>query len=197
MTAKGYCENTDVQAFLGLTFSSAALAYAASRIESAENRIDNYTHRGWLVGPQTDERHERLGYWNGHLWLRYAPLASVETITGRSYLGGDETTLVAGSDYEVVDLAQGLVDLVLPWSWERLLVSYTPVDTVPTDIRDAAAELVAWWMQPSLRPDTYGLFSMSLPDLTMRFAFHDTDALPPGVSDKLDPYVFPAVGAQI
>ncbi len=102
--------------------------------------------------------------------------------------------LTAGTDYEVMDLNVGLVRLVFPSLYDQVQASYTPVATVPTLIKRAAAELIAWWMQPSLRPDSYGLFSYSLPDLTVRFAFHTEDPIPGGVTSKLDTFAYPVTG---
>lgn len=206
MSARGYCTHADVAGFLGLTFTAAQEAYADSRVESAEEIIDRETKRGWLLGAQTLETHQLNEYWRGEpyqyggltfggkLYVKYAPLASVEAVYGRMGLGTSNTLLTAGYDYEVVDLEQGLLRLVFPSLYDRVQVSYTPVGTVPAAIRDAAAELIAWWMQPGLRPDTYGLYSVSLPDLSMRFAFHDVDAIPPSVQDKLDRFTYPTHG---
>lgn len=188
--------------FLGLTLTPAQLAYADSKVETAETVIDRYCNRGWLVGVQTLETHWLNEYWRGEpyqyggltfggkLYLAYPPVTSVDLVYGRMGLQTANTTLTLGTDYEVMDLTTGLLRLIFPSLYDRVQVNYTPVATVPTTIRDAAAELIAWWMQPSLRPDTYGLYSVSLPDLSMRFAFHDVDALPPGVTSKLDLFTF-------
>lgn len=206
MAAKGYCVHTDVSGFLGLTFSSAANTYADSRVESAEEVIDAATKRGWLMGAQTLETHWLDEYWRGEpyqyggltfggkLYVKYAPVASIEAVYGRMGLNSSNILLTVDYDYEVVDLSAGRLRLVFPSLYDRVQVSYTPVNTVPAAIRDAAAELIAWWMQPSLRPDTYGLYSVSLPDISMRFAFHDVDAIPPSVQDKLDRFTYPVHG---
>jgi hypothetical protein len=185
MAARGYCTADEVAAFLGLTFTAGQEAQAEALIERAEAEIDGATERGWLVGEQSDEVHYPLGRL---IFLRYAPVESVEEITGRISLGGAETALTEEVDYEVRDLESGLIRLVT-LGYERLLVSYTPVDSVPGDIKQATIELVANRMQPSLQPNSYGLDSYSLPDLTVNFArSHVQAALPPAVQQVVERY---------
>jgi len=188
VTAKAYCVYADVASFLGVTLTSAQQARATDLIASTTLDVDNETNRGWLVCVQTAERHERATYWHHDLYVRYAPIASVQSITGRGFLGDVEATLVADTDFEIVSLEAGLIRLLYPWSWERVLVSYTPVDTVPLPIRDATAEWVAAKMLPSLRPDTYGIESYSLPDLSVRFSKSVTESIPQNVADTLAKY---------
>lgn len=188
MTAKAYCVYADVASFLGVTLTSGQQTRATDLIASTTIDVDNETNRGWLVGVQTSERHERSRYWRQDLYVRYAPIVSVQAITGRGYLGDVETALVAGTDFELVDAEAGLLRLLYPSSWERVLVSYTPVDTVPLPIRDATAEWVAAKMLPSLRPDTYGIESYSLPDLSVRFSKTVTESIPQNVADTLAKY---------
>jgi hypothetical protein len=185
MAAKGYCTADDVAELLGLTFTAGQEAHCDNLIERAETDIDEGTGRGWLVGEQADEAHYPIGRL---IFLRYAPVASVESITGRSGPGGEEIALVADEDYELRDAEAGLIKL-LSSGYERLLISYTPVDTLPGDLKQAVIELVASRMQPSLQPGTYGLDSYSLPDLQVRFArSHVQEAMPPQVAQTIDRY---------
>lgn len=185
MAAKGYCSAQDVADFLGKTFTEAQETQCENLIERAEVEIDEATNRGWLVGEQTDEAHYPPGRL---LFLRYAPVESVESISGRVVLGAVETALVADTDYEVRDLESGLIRLVT-LGYERLLVSYTPVDSVPGDIKQACIELVAQRMQPGLLSGIYGLDSYSLPDLTINFSrAHNQAAMPPAVQQVVERY---------
>lgn len=192
MTAKGYLSNaaTSVATFLGQTLTSGQQAQANALLESAEQVVDAYCHRAWLTGAITGERHEREAYWRGDLYVNNPPLTALTSVTGRAGLGADEVTLVSGTDFELVDATSGLIKLAAPWAYDRLLVSYTPVTTAPALLQEAVAELIAWVMQPALRPDSYGLYSVGLPDLQLRFAFHDVDDWPPGVKAKLDLLAF-------
>lgn len=185
MAAKGYCAYTDVESFLNRTFTLLQQAHCANLIERAEKFIDEETGRGWLMGAQMDEIHYPA---SPKVFLRYAPISSVATITGRTAIGESETTLAANTDYEVRDLESGLIHL-LTTAYDRLLVDYTPVNTVPGDIKEATIELVAMWMQPHLQPGSYGLDSYSLPDLTVNFArSHVQAAMPPLVQQILARY---------
>jgi len=185
MAAKGYCTAQDVADFLGKTFTAGQITHCNNLIERAEVDIDEETGRGWLVGVQTDERHFPI---NRLVFLRYAPVTSVASVTGRVALGEMEETLVSNEDYELRDPATGLI-LLMKSGYERLLVDYTPVNSVPGDIKQATIELVAMRMQPHLQPGAYGLDSYSLPDLTVNFArSHVQQAMPPAVQQVIERY---------
>ena len=192
MPAKGYCSAADVADFLGLAFTSAQEVLASRLIEEAEPTVDLATARAWLTGARTDEAYYRASFRLGNLYLRYAPVDSVATVKARAGMGSTETTLVADTDYEVRDLSDGLIWLVYPGSYDRIRVTYTPTATVPGPITKATAELVGAWMQPSLRPETYGLASYSLPDLSVQFAREMADrSIPATVQSILDLYRYP------
>lgn len=191
MAAKGYCTYSDVETFLGKTFSVAQQTQCAALIERAEVYIDNETNRAWLVGAQTDEAHYNP---TCDIFLKYTPVASVTTVTGRYSLGLAEVTLTANEDYEVQSLTNGYIYLLSPGSYDRILVDYTPVASVPADIKQACIEIVANWMQPSLQPGTYGLDSIQLPDYTVRFArSHVQEAMPPAAKQIINLYRYPVV----
>lgn len=186
MTAKGYCAYTDVQSFLGVTFTAAQVTLCGSLIEQAEVFIDGETNRAWAVSAQTDERFYSPGY---EIYLRYAPVTTVSAVTGRTALGDSETTLTVDVDYEVRSLETGLIYLVSPRSYDRVMVDYTPSTSIPKDISRACTELVANWMQPSLNPASFGLDSYSLPDLTVKFnRSFNQETVPPTVRAVLERY---------
>lgn len=189
MAAKGYCDVGDVADWLGQTFTAAQTLHCENLIERAERYIDNYTGRAWMVEAQSNERH----YVDSrNVYLKYAPVASVASVTGRPGLGESEETLVADDDYEVRDLNSGLIVLVFPANYDRVLVSYTPVFAAPVDIQQACTEITANWMQSHLQPGSYGIDSISLPDLTLRYArSHVQQAAPPAARAILDHYRYP------
>lgn len=189
MAKKGYCNVTDVAEFLGKSLTDAQGAHCEALIERMENHIDNRTRRGWLEGAQTNERIEVTGQ---NVYLRYTPVESVSSITGRSGLGESDETLTVDEDYEVIDLEKGYIRLVYPGNYDRLLVTYTQADEVPGDIQQACIELVAARMQLHLMPGSYGLDSYSLPDLTVKFSRgHMQQAEPPAVRSTLEYYRYP------
>lgn len=186
MAAKGYCTTIDVSDYLGLELSTAQVSQAEALIEAAEAFIDTETGRAWLTGAQTDEEHY---YPTRYVYLKYAPVASVTAITGRCGIDDTDEALTAADDYEVRDLNKGLIYLVYPKSYDRIRVDYTPVATVPADIKLACTEIVANWLQPHLQPGTFGLDSYSLPDLTVRFArSHVQSVTPPAAAAILERY---------
>lgn len=185
MAAKGYCTVSDVTEITG-ELTAVQNYRAASLIERAEDWLDGEIGRGWLVGVQTLEAHFIPAR---YLHLAYWPVASVSAVNGRTSLGETETALTVDVDYEVQDLKAGIIRLVSPASWDRIRVTYTPVDAVPGDVALACAELVANWMQPTMRPGTYGLDSYSLPDLTVKFArSHVQSDAPPFVRQVVERY---------
>lgn len=186
MTAKGYCTFNDVGDFLGVTLTAGQASYATRLIETVEGLVDGVTGRGWLVGAQTDETFRPADWPNDLIYLRYTPVTTIEAVNGRTALGEADTALVVDTDYEVMDLAGGVLRLIEPDSWDRITVDYTPEDSVPAAVREATAEWAAALLQPALRPDTYGLESLSLPDLSLKFARgFNLDTAPPGVALKL------------
>lgn len=188
MASKGYCTSTNVADWLGATFTAAQYAHCETLIEQAEIFIDEETGRGWLVDTQTDEAIYHPRYL---VYLKYAPVDSITTITGRTGIGEDEETLTADDDYEVRDLTTGLIYLVSPDSYDRILVDYTPTDAVPADITMACTEIVANWMQPHLTPGMFGVDSYSLPDLTVKFSrTHTQQPMPPNAMRVIERYAY-------
>lgn len=186
MAAKGYCTTVDVADYLGVALTTAQDGQASALIEQAEIFIDGETNRAWLAGTQTDEEFYRPSH---KIFVRYAPIASVSAVTSRTDIGESETTLTAGVDYEIRDAAAGLIYLETPKTYDRIRVDYTPVATVPADIKLACAMIVANWLQPHLQPGTFGLDSYSLPDLTVKFArSHAQSAAPPAAAAILERY---------
>jgi hypothetical protein len=186
MAAKGYANVDEVAAFLGLTLTTEQDAQAERMLEVAEAEVDGYCNRAWLVGVQTDEAHPYSAYRLGNLYLKYAPVSVVTTVKGRSALGEAEETLIEDTDYEVMSLDSGWIRLLYPASWDRIRVTYTPATTVPLDIQQATVELAANYLQSNLRPMSYGLDSLQLPDLSVNFSrAHVQTSMPPTVESKL------------
>jgi hypothetical protein len=189
MTAKGYCTKAQVAAFLALTFTAAQETQCDALIEMTEIDVDRYTNRGWLVGAQSNETFYYPDY---ELFLRYAPVTTLTSITARTGMGATEETLTVDEDYEVRSLENGLIYLVNASAYDRVRVTYTPTASVPAPIKKAMIEWVATQMQSTLRPNTFALDSYSLPDLSVKFArSHVQEAMPPSVREVLDMYRYP------
>ena len=193
MTAKGYCTSDDVAAFLGQSLSAGQLAQCDALIEAAELEFDGEVNRAWLTGAQTLEAWPIV--YSPDVWLKYAPVSSISAVKGRSALGETETDLVADTDYEVMDLTTGHIRLVYPLLYDRVRVTYTPVATVPADVKQAIVELVAARLMPTLAPGTYGLDSVTLPDYAVKFSrAHVQTAFPPTTQKAIDRWRWWVVG---
>lgn len=140
--AKGYCTLADVSLALGgATLTDAESNAFVAWLGGVEDWIDSYCNRAWRTGPRTGERYDCTGE---RVYLRERPITSVEAVVARWNWGTASTTLVAGREY-TVDLTRGIL-FFSPAAWtlsDYLLVSYTPVATVPSGIRRAAAQLLA------------------------------------------------------
>lgn len=191
-TPRGYTDPDKVAAYLGLTLTAPQVAAADWLTPAVEATIDERCGRAWLLGVQTDEAH--WAPFGRDLYLLHPPATAVAAVKGRAGLGAAEATLTAGTDYEVRDLAAGRIWLAWPGGYDRIRVTYTPAATLPADIELAATELLGRFLQEHLRPDSYGLESVQLPDLTLRFARWMTQqGLPPSVEERLEPHRFRAV----
>ncbi len=194
MAAKGYCTAAMVAGFLGVTFTAEQEAYCNTLIERAERFLDGECRRAWLVGEQTDEAH--YAPFTADLFVRYPPIEAVTAVTARTGLGGVEEVLTEGEDYEVRDLATGWIRLESYSTYDRIRVTYTPVDAVPKDVEQAMVELVADWMQPALSGvGLTGIDSYRLPDLEVRFRrLQEGERVPASVRAVIEHYRFVGIG---
>lgn len=139
--------------YLGASFTVAQTAEATALLPAADAAIQAYCDRRWLSGAITNEVYIPEG---PLLVLRQRPVASIDAMTASWYFAATPVTLTAGTDYQARDLARGLV-LLTPWRsgrvtdrpYETVVVSYTPVSTVPDDVALAATMLVAAWLGTS------------------------------------------------
>lgn len=151
MPARGYCTDADVtNALGGITLSAAQTARLPVARASAEALIHAYIapHPGWLTGAIANEVHAPAE----RVYPRAWPVASLTSVRTRGSWTATYATGVAGTDYEFTILRNGRGRLYLPsWSsYERVLVNYTPVTTVPDEVREACTALTAGLMQSAL-----------------------------------------------
>jgi hypothetical protein len=180
MSEHAYCTVAQVASFLGRVLTAAEQVEATRLIAAATAEIDGETNRAWLQGAITNEP---IYFPYSAVWLRYTPVASVEAVRARTGLEVDEELLTVNVDYEVRDLAAGLIVLTYPFPYQRVTVDYTQVAEVPADIEQAAIELVAARLGPVLSPGSYGVDSIQLPDYTVRYSrAHVQEAYPPNVA---------------
>lgn len=179
---KGYTTVSLVVAELGQDLTAPQLDQCADLIGEAESWIDQATGRVWLATSPTTEFHSVLG---PVVYLRNRPVVAVTSVTRRPLSpGATVTTLVANTQYELIDAANGILllsgypynDVVINTettsSYGYLVtVTYTSTTPVPADIQRAATLLVADWMQPRRTPDRQGLDGYTVgDDLTVKFS---------------------------
>jgi hypothetical protein len=152
VAVRGYATVPDIEDRLALSLTVEQSIAAEALIEAAEAYVDREAGRSWLAGAVTDEAHYAPA--GPLLWLANAPLASASvTVKARTGPTATETTLVAGTDYEVEDLTTGRIRLLTGWDYDRVRVTYTPSTTVDPLATQAVVLLVAHWLSPALRGD--------------------------------------------
>lgn len=174
MVARGYSTSALVQDELGRTLTAPQFAMIDGLLESAEAMIDRYTGRAWLLtSPVTDELHVLIA---PIIYLTNTPVATVSAVSIRSSaIGAAWTALVAGSGFELLDPAAGVLELssyplsdvvtrpaYSPGNLARVSYTFTSPSPVPADVRRAATLLVASWMTDRLDPASAAYESVSV-----------------------------------
>jgi hypothetical protein len=189
VAARGYTDRDRVAAELGRTLTPDQAVQCDDLIEEVEAYVDNETGRAWLVpSPVAAEQHVPVGPF---VYLHNTPVSSVTAVTIRSSaVGAAETALVAGTGYELVDPATGLLSLssyplsdpvvngpaFVPGAIVK--VSYTFATPVPADIRRAATLLAAHWLTPRLEPGLGPYESVSVGQGDLSVKYRDLRAAP-------------------
>lgn len=115
------------------------------------------------------------------VWLRHAPVSAVTSVTVRIGLTATPVALVSGTDYEIVDLATGLISIPgigLGWprgyGYDRVTVTYTPSATVQARHQLAATMIVAHWLRRQTEGVAPGIKSYSVGGGDVSVAYTDT-----------------------
>lgn len=172
MAAKGYSTKAAVATFLAKTLTAAQDTYIDDTLmEAAERFIDRYTNNAWLPAATptvTAEKHTLPI--DGKVRLDHIPAIAVSAVTARLLsVGAVATVLVSNTQYELIDAANGVLliggvsDIIngapFPESYYeyQIAVTYTYTAAIPKDVTLAATMIVAYWLQPSINPDSYGV----------------------------------------
>jgi hypothetical protein len=143
-----YTSVAAVSQVVGQTLEGFASQRANQLLSVADAFIDSRTGHPWnTTVAVTDELHVPAGE---YVYLTRRPVASVTSVRVRSpYLGSTLTTLTAATQYELVDAPNGRL-YVPGYSGWLLYATYVP--NVPNHplIGEAAAQLVAHWLRPTL-----------------------------------------------
>lgn len=200
MPAKGYTTALLVVQELGEDLTAPQLDQCADLISAGESVVDRETGRAWLAtSPTADELHTIDG---PAVYLKHRPVTAVSAVKARrGFVGSTDIVLIAGTDYELLSPAEGLLTVAyggnFPGDIVRndsagyggylLKVTYTHATPVDPDIQKITTELVAGWMRNRMGgSDTAGLKSYRLPDLTVEYADTASSAeVPPDLLRRL------------
>ncbi len=181
-----YCSVADVESELGVTLDGDQSDRAETLIAAAQSFIDLYCGQTFEASdPIIGERHPVYGH---TLYVHNAPVASVEAVRWRiTRIGEPFQTLRLGKEYDVVDLSTGLLRLIRDLYYSEVEIDYTPDISVPADIRDVTAQIVAQRMAPSVAggtmPDDMKSFQVGTELRMDRFAL---DEFPPRALQVMD-----------
>lgn len=159
----GYTTVSDVELHYGNTLSEVQRAQVEALIPVVEEYIDGATGRTWNAGAVTAEDHYLPT--GPLLWLRRAPLASTPalTITVRDSMEDTtDTTLTAGTHYELRNLTTGEVYLPSWVDYYRVRAAYTPASAINEQVKLAASLLVLHYMRDSLNGLPAGISKYSV-----------------------------------
>jgi hypothetical protein len=147
MAARGYTTQALVEAELGRVLTGGEVSAFAGLLEEVEAEIDARHLDGgpWLRTAPLVESHVITGR---YLFLQARPVTSITSITVRAQSPGSaSSTLVASSDYELIDATTGALWLSPGYRGLLATITYTPSPSpgpaVPADIREAATLLLA------------------------------------------------------
>jgi hypothetical protein len=184
-----YCDAVDVATYLGRDLSDAEAAQVQVAIDAASATVDSYTGRTWSGTAIVAELHTVFG---SYVYLNRTPVTAISAVTSRtSDIGAVPATLAAGSDYELLDAARGLVRTTAS-DRSILAVSYTVTATVPDPVKLATTMLAARSLAQGPTDDgSFGIKRTTIGDFTVEYQAPPTGnapALPPEIALLLSGY---------
>lgn len=197
-----YADATSLELYLGRDLTDAEALQATAVCDAATEQIEGYTGKTWQGTTITGEQHTVYGV---TITLSRTPVASISSITLRyPSVGMTPVTLVAGTDYEILNAQTGQVllasynlDPIINASHYRqgsiLTVNYTITVVVPASIALAANMLAAYLLLPTGGDENQqlGIKSYSVGQ-ELSVTYFDRNAssgsLPDGVKALLAPY---------
>lgn len=196
MAARGYSSLGLVQDELGVALTVAQQAQVDGLVTEVEAVIDRATGRAWLTAsPVADELHAPSG---PVVYLKKTPVAAVSAVATRSSAAGAAwTALVAGTGYELIDPANGVLvlsgygaaDVVVNTAYSasdlvRVTYTHTSPLPVPADVQGVATRMVANRMRGRLDPSMIGVKSVSVGQGDLAVTYRDGGGDGPGLCDE-------------
>jgi hypothetical protein len=166
---KGYTTRQMVGDELGLVLTGVQEVQVDLLITQAEDALDDLAADRWgETSPVTLEPHTPTGR---YVELLNRPVTAVSLVRVRPRsVGATPVTLVAGTNYELLDAARGTL-LVPGYTGQWLEVSYTFNAPVPAAIQRAATILVAEWFRPRLLGSTGQITdTVTVGDVSIKYA---------------------------
>jgi len=155
----------NVERHLGTELSAAQLMEADALCLAADAWILATYGISDTAGPVTEQHYDLAPV----IFLNRRPIASVTSVSLRSGITATPVALVAGTDYEIADLALGAISLPgYRWGWprnygyDRATVVYTPDASVSPAVELAATMLVCHWLRRQTEGVVPGVQSYSV-----------------------------------
>jgi hypothetical protein len=184
-----YADATSLALYLGRSLTTAEAASASAAAAAATAYIDWVTGMCWQGLTVTGEL--QTVPTTGIVQLDRRPVASVTMVTARwLILGETPVTLVAGTDYELIDPLNGYV-LVNRAAGTTLTVTYVTGSTVPADIALAANIIAADYLvsAPAASGEERGIAKLKAGSAEITYDPIDREyPLPPAAQAILDAY---------
>lgn len=171
MTA--YTDARAISGYLGATLTAEQANQAEAAALAATDWIDDYKGRSWQDddGSVTAEIQPVSG---DVVFLDRRPVLAVSSVETRSPTVGAAWSALASDRYELVDATSGVLRVAGGYCVGlEARVSYTHAATAaPAHIAYAATIIAASLLQPTLRPQTGGIDSLSVGqnDISLKFS---------------------------
>ncbi len=138
-----YITTTDLANYLQRALTAAETTQAPTVLDAVSGWIDRYTGRTWVGTSVTGETSV---YYGPFVILARPPVSVVTTLTARAReVGAVTRVLVAGSDYELLDAAHGVLRVVAAVG-DLITAAYTTGAALPVEVKLAAEMLAAAWL---------------------------------------------------
>jgi hypothetical protein len=158
-----------IAAYLATTLTPEQTTQATLASDAVTVWIDHRTGRSWQAsGPITGELRPVEGT---YVYLEHPPVSSVETVELR--LGVNDYETLNPSQYELIDPAAGLLQMIGGYGGSVVRVAYTTgTEPLPADLAYAATVLASDLLSPTLDPDLSGVDQVSVGqnDVSLHFA---------------------------
>jgi hypothetical protein len=135
-----YTDAATIASYLGVTFSPAQVLQATAIAAAATAFIDNYTARSWQapspiaaeLSPIVAKRVDGSEIVTPTIYLLHTPAVAVTGVVLRATAPNSQPQVLASTEYELMDAANGVLRLLLTalWQGHAIAASYPYADPV-------------------------------------------------------------------